>query len=171
MVGVEPVNVASFTAALEAGEPVDGFKMPTLADGLAVPVVGSTSFKIARRYTDAVASVKEENLALAMLRFIEMEKIIVEGGGAAALASIMPGGPLFGRFSGKRVVLCVCGGNVDSTVIGRAIDRGLAADGRLVKLKCIISDRPGGVARLTRDIFEYGGSIKVRPRQYYININ
>jgi threonine dehydratase len=168
VVGVEPFNVSSFTAALLAGEPVNGFKMATLADGLAVPVVGPTSFKIAQRYTDAVALVKEEGLALAMLRFIEMEKIIVEGGGAASLAALMPGGPLFGRFKGKRVVACVCGGNVDSTVIGRAIERGLAADGRLVKIKCIISDRPGGIAKLTGDIFHYGGSIKVSEEMMHV---
>ena len=161
VVGVEPANVSSFTDALVAGHPVNGFKRVTLADGLAVPTVGSSSFKIAQRYTDAVAQVKEESLALAMLRYIEMEKIVVEGGGAASLAALMPGGPLYGRFKGKRVVACVCGGNVDSTVIGRAIERGLAADGRLIKIKCIISDRPGGIARLTADIFSFGGSIKV----------
>ena len=160
--------MSSYTEALKAGHPVDvSKKSPTLADGLAVPIVGPTSFKIAQRYTDAVAQVKEESLALAVLRYIEMEKIIVEGGGAASLAALMPGGPLHGRLNGKRVVACVCGGNVDSTVIGRAIERGLAADGRLLKLKCIISDRPGGIAKLTADIYAHGGSIKVSGSNQY----
>ena len=43
---MEPENVASFSAALIAGEPVNGFKEATLADGLAVPVVGPTSFQV-----------------------------------------------------------------------------------------------------------------------------
>lgn len=50
--GVEPDGVPSLTAALAAGAPVDAFKHSTLADGLAVPVVGSNAFKIARRYVD-----------------------------------------------------------------------------------------------------------------------
>ena len=40
VIGVEPENVASYAAAIKAGRPVNGFKEATLADGLAVPVVG-----------------------------------------------------------------------------------------------------------------------------------
>jgi threonine dehydratase len=166
VIGVEPDNVASFTAALAAGMPVNGFKQPTLADGLAVPVVGSTSFAIARRYTDSVVTVGEENIALAMLSYIEKEKIVVEGGGAASLAAVMPGGPLYRKFEGKKVVLCVCGGNVDSTMLGRVIERGLAADGRLIRFVCTISDRPGGLANLTQRISDLGGNIKVCDSKY-----
>jgi threonine dehydratase len=40
VIGVEPENVASYAAAIKAGHPVNGFKGATLADGLAVPIVG-----------------------------------------------------------------------------------------------------------------------------------
>ena len=40
VIGVEPENVASYAAAIKAGRPVNGFKEATLADGLAVPIVG-----------------------------------------------------------------------------------------------------------------------------------
>lgn len=163
VIGVEPENVASFSAALAVGHPVDGFKKPTLADGLAVPVVGSTSFRIARRHTDSVSLVSERSLSLAMLCLIENEKIVVEGGGAAALAAILPGGDLHGRFSGKKVVLSVCGSNVDMSMLGKVIERGLAADGRLIRFVVIISDRPGGMAALCSEISACGGSIKVGP--------
>ena len=49
-----------------------------------------------------------------------------------------------------RVVVPLCGGNIDSTVLGRCIDRGLAADGRLVRFIVTVIDRPGGIAELTR---------------------
>eukprot|EP01033_Poteriospumella_lacustris_P005505 gene5506-3924_t len=103
VIGVEPENVASFQAALRAGEPVNAFKEATLADGLAVPVVGPTAFNVARRFVDNTVTVSEKMIALAMLRLIEMDKLVVEGGGAAALASIIPGGPLFNHFPGKKV--------------------------------------------------------------------
>ena len=50
----------------------------------------------------------------------------------------------------------LCGGNIDSTVLGRCIDRGLAADGRLCRFIVTVSDRPGGIAELTRLLASLG---------------
>ena len=161
VIGVEPANVASYAAAVAAGKPVNGFKEATIADGLAVPVVGPTSFQVARHFVDSSCVVSEKKIALAMLRLIEMEKVVVEGGGAAALASILPEGPLFGQFRGKKVVVLLCGGNIDTSVLGRVIDRGLSADSRLIRFGATVSDRPGGIARLAHDMAELGASVKV----------
>ena len=54
----------------------------------------------------------------------------------------------------------LCGGNIDTTILGRCLDRGLAADGRLVKFGVQISDRPGGIAELTTILFKLGVTIK-----------
>eukprot|EP00596_Hydrurales_sp_CCMP1899_P002043 CAMPEP_0119041510 /NCGR_PEP_ID=MMETSP1177-20130426/12500_1 /TAXON_ID=2985 /ORGANISM="Ochromonas sp, Strain CCMP1899" /LENGTH=484 /DNA_ID=CAMNT_0007007623 /DNA_START=95 /DNA_END=1549 /DNA_ORIENTATION=+ len=160
VIGIEPENVASYAAAVKAGKPVNGFKEATLADGLAVPIVGPTSFHVARKYVDYSSEVSEKMIAIAVLRLIEMEKLVVEGGGAAALAAILPGGPLYGKFNGKKVVVPLCGGNIDTTVLGRVIDRGLAADQRLVRFSATVSDRPGGIATLARDLADMGVSVK-----------
>ena len=53
-----------------------------------------------------------------------------------------------------------CGGNIDTTVLGRVIERGLAADGRLLRLTVAVSDRPGGISKLTKQIAEEGASVK-----------
>ena len=42
------------------------------------------------------------------------------------------------------------GGNIDVPVMGRVLERGLAADGRLVKFTVDVADRPGSIAKLTR---------------------
>ena len=160
VIGVEPENVASYKAALAAGRPVNGFKEATLADGLAVPIVGPHSFHVARKHVDYSVEVTEKLIAIAVLRCIEMEKLVVEGGGAAALAAILPGAPLYGKFAGKTVVIPLCGGNIDTTVLGRVIDRGLAADSRLVRFSATVSDRPGGIATLCRDMADIGVSVK-----------
>jgi threonine dehydratase len=76
------------------------------------------------------------------------------------LAAILPGGPYYGKFRGKKIVIPLCGGNVDTTVLGRVIDRGLAADLRLIRFQATVSDRPGGIAQLTRDMADIGLSIK-----------
>ncbi|KAL9698718.1 hypothetical protein quinque_002159 [Culex quinquefasciatus] len=68
-------------------------------------------------------------IALAILRLVELEKCVVEGAGASGLAAILAGH--MDEFKGKRVVLLVCGGNIDTTIFGRCLERGLAAEGRL----------------------------------------
>jgi threonine dehydratase len=58
------------------------------------------------------------------------------------------------------VVLILSGGNIDTTILGRCLERGLAADGRLVKFKVTVSDRPGGISELCKVIGSIGVSIK-----------
>lgn len=158
---MEPESVASYAAALANGKPTYCYKDPTLADGLAVPVVGDIAFEVARKHVDSSCTVSEKMIAIAMLRLIEMEKLVVEGGGAAALAALLPGGPLFGKYQGKTVCVPLCGGNIDTTLLGRVIERGLAADLRLIRFTATVSDRPGGIANLTRDVADTGASVKV----------
>lgn len=161
VIGVEPHFCASLTAALKAGKPVHADTKGTLADGLAVPTVGSNAFEVSRKHVDGVELVSEKYIALAVLRLLEMEKYVVEGGGAAGLAAILPGGPLdVPALKGKKVVIPLCGGNIDVPVLGRVIDRGLAADQRLVRFVTTVSDRPGGISNLTASISAAGGSIR-----------
>lgn len=56
-----------------------------------------------------------------------------------------------------RVVIPLCGGNIDTTILGRAIERGLAVDGRLVRFVVTVSDRPGGIAELAKLLANMGG--------------
>lgn len=159
--GVEPEFAASYIAALKAGKPVAAQITPTLADGLAVPTVGSHAFEVARHYVDECVTVTEKQISIAMLRLIENEKMIVEGGGAAGLAALLPGGKLDrAELKGKNIVVPLCGGNIDSTTLGRVIDRGLAADNRLCNFTATVSDRPGGIAKLTEVLAKEGASIK-----------
>ena len=161
VIGVEPKRCASYAAALAAGAPVLADVQPTLADGLAVPQVGAHAFAVARHWVDEVVEVDELSIARAVLRLVEGEKMVVEGGGATGLAALLPGGPLDREdLKGKNVVVPLCGGNIDVTTLGRVIERGLAADGRLVRLSLPVSDRPGGIAMLTRTLADHGASVK-----------
>ena len=158
IVAVEAENVASFSAALEAGKPVKIALHPTLADGLAIPQVGSNAFKIARSLVDQTVTVTEEQIALAILRLVELEKSVVEGAAATTLAACLSG--KLKELAGKRVILLFCGGNIDPNVLSRVIERGLVADGRLGRFTAVISDRPGGLADLAAQIASTGASIK-----------
>jgi threonine dehydratase len=157
VIGVEPDHAASFTAALHAGKPVEVSLKPTLADGLAVSRVGDNAFALGRPLIDRIVVVTEAQLALAVLRLMELEKAVVEGAGAAPLAACLAG--LLPELKGKQVVLPLCGGNIDLTTVDRVLERGLALDGRLCRFTARISDRPGGLARIASLIAEEGASI------------
>jgi threonine dehydratase len=101
--------------------------------------------------------VDEHQLARAVLRLIELEKAVVEGAGAAALAPLLAN--LLPELRCKKVVLPLCGGNIDTNILGRIIERGLAADGRLCRFSAMISDRPGGLSHFTGLIAEEGASV------------
>ncbi|XP_069128311.1 L-threonine ammonia-lyase-like isoform X2 [Argopecten irradians] len=172
IIGVESETCPSFAEALKAGKPVytsttstladgtlkAGKMISTLADGLAVPTVGVNAFVTAAPLIDKMVVVEEQSIALAILRLIELEKAVVEGAGATGLAAIIQG--MLPELSGKKVVVILCGGNIDTTCLGRVIERGLAADGRLVRFVVTVSDRPGGITELARTISKMGISLK-----------
>ena len=158
IIGVEPEGAAKFAAAVAHGGPVQIRCSPTLADGLAVPDIGANAFPIARRYLDGLVTVNEDEIALAILRIVELEKAIVEGSGAAGLAAVLAG--KLPALAGKTVVLPFCGGNIDPAILSRVIEKGLVADGRVCRFSAVISDRPGGLAGLTKLIADSGASVK-----------
>ena len=158
IVAVEADKVASFSAALKAGKPTRIEIEPTLADGLAIPQVGKNAFEIAKSRVDRAVIVTEEQIALSILRIVELQKDVVEGAAATPLAACLSG--TLRNLARKRVVLLLCGGNIDPNVLSRVIESGLVADGRLARFVAVISDRPGGLADLTTQIALTGASIK-----------
>jgi threonine dehydratase len=157
IIGAEPINAPTMHTSLAAGHVVKVDTRPTLADGLAVAQAGELCFQIARRVIDDLQLVDEPLIAKSVLRLLEMEKMVIEGAGAAPLAAIMNKPP---ALRGKKVVLCLCGGNIDVTVLGKVIERGLAADGRLCRITAAMPDRPGSLARLTAVLAGAGASVQ-----------
>lgn len=158
ILGVEPKRAQGFVASLAAGhvEPVE--VRPTVADGLAVSRIGNLAFETARSRVDEVVTVGEDDLSLAMLRLVELEKSVVEGAGAAPLAALMSG--KLSQTTGKRTVLVLSGGNIDPLILTRIIEKALVADGRLCRFTAVVADRPGGLAKLAQIIAESGASIQ-----------
>jgi len=157
VIGVESKATASFAAAVRAGHPVSTVARPTLADGLAVAQVGANAFALARDRVDRVVVVDEDLISLAVLRMLELEKTVVEGAAAAPLAACLSG--QLPELRDHKVVLACSGGNIDPATLGRVIERGLVADGRLCRFTVAISDRPGGLATLSTLIASTGASI------------
>ena len=146
IIGVESSATGSYVAALKRGKPISILPRAILADGLAVSCVGPNAFAHARDLVDGVITVSEKWIALAIPRYAELEKTVVEGA-AAPLAAMLAG--KLSHLENKLVVLAVCGGNIDPFVLSRVIEKGLVAEGRLCRFTVTISDRPGGLAALS----------------------
>ena len=157
VIGVESINAPTLQASLEAGCVTRIDTRPTLADGLAIAELGQTCFEPIRQTIDQLVMVDETQIALAVVRLLELEKTLVEGAGATPLAAAMDRSL---NLAGKKVVLCLTGGNIDVTVVSRIIERGLAHDGRLCRALVYISDRPGSLAALLAVIASTGASVK-----------
>lgn len=157
IIGVEAENAPTLQVSLREGRATRIDTRPTLADGLAVAQVGQLCFKIIPGVMDELVMVGEAEIARSVLRLLELEKMAVEGAGAVSLAGALH--PNLG-LEGKKVVLLLSGGNIDVTMIAGVIERGLAIEGRLCRIRALISDRPGGLARLLNIIAATGASIK-----------
>ena len=151
LIGVQAQEVPGMRAALDAGERVSVPGAATIADGIAVRTVGEHTFALARHYLDGVVTVSEEEIANAILLLLEIEKTVVEGAGAVALAALVNKRV---SLDGRTVVLLLGGGNIDVNLIARIIERGLVKDGRIVRLAVMLRDRPGALARLAELVAE-----------------
>lgn len=161
VIGVESDRCPDVTMALKSGKavytPVGAGG--TIADGLAVNVVGDNCLKLIEEHVDEVVTVSEAMIAKGVLHLLEVEKLLVEGGGATALAAILSG-RLDDELKGKNVVTVITGGNIDITLLGRIINQGLYASGRLHLFDVAISNRVGGLANFAVALSKTGASVK-----------
>lgn len=129
---------------------------PTIADGIAVGKPGVLPLKIMRHCVDDVVTVTEEEVAWAMVLLLERAKLLVEGAGAVGLAAL-----LSGRLAtaDKKVVTVLSGGNVDSSLLWRVLDNGLARQGRLLLLSIRLRDVPGQLAQLLKVLADTGANV------------
>jgi threonine dehydratase len=156
IIGVQTARLPSMQAALARHHPVTIEPAITVADGIAVRRVGDLTLPLVEHYVDDVVTVEEEDIASAILVLLEREKTLAEGAGAAALAALLQGKT---RLRGQRTAVLVCGGNIDVTLLARIIERGLVKDGRMVRLRIHLLDRPGALHELTRIIAEHRANI------------
>jgi threonine dehydratase len=152
--GVESRNYPSMHQRL-AGQPVQ-VGGDTIAEGIAVKDVGDIAFAIMKERVEEVLVVEEETIERAVMALIEIEKTVAEGAGAAGLAALLEHPR---RFAGKRVGIPISGGNIDSRVLASVLMRGLVRDGRLVRLRVVMPDVSGSLAKVAAMIAEAGGNI------------
>ncbi len=155
LIGVQTRRFPSMHAALKGLEP--GFGGNTIADGIAVREPGKLTLEIIRALVDDIVLVDEGDIEEAMLLLLEIEKTVVEGAGAVALAGLMCNRE---RFAGMKVGLVLCGGNIDPLMLADIIERGMVRSGRLTRLRVQLRDLPGSLAEVTATLAEANANIE-----------
>ena len=111
VIGVEVEASNAFQQSLRAGRLVEIVPGDTLADGLGGnPDPDTITFAIIQKLVDRIVTVRETDLAAAIVGLVDAEHLIAEGAGAAATAAIV-GKRIDVR--GRRVGVVVSGGNID----------------------------------------------------------
>ncbi len=115
----EPVGYDDHRQSFEAGErialPPSG---PSLCDALLAPQPGAMTFRVNQpRASGGFAITDEEALAAMAFAFRHL-KLVIEPGGAVALAAVLTGKA---RLEGRTALVVASGGNVDADVYTRAL--------------------------------------------------
>lgn len=155
VIGVQDENAAAYPPSLAAGKLVEIDVRPTIADGIAVAVPGKLPFEFVQEYVDEVVTVSDDDVARAILLLLERAKLLVEPAGAVGVAAIMEGK----ISSSGPVATILSGGNIDPLLLQRVISHGLAADERYLKLRIMLPDRPGQLARTAELIAEADANV------------
>ena len=93
---------------------------PTLCDAIMAPMPGEITFEINRSRIEGGLTISDENALDAMARAFETLKLVIEPGGAAALAAALSGKI---ETMGRTVAVVASGGNVDPSVFSKALVR------------------------------------------------
>jgi threonine dehydratase len=140
-------------------EPMRGDPSPgTIAEGIAVKRPGTITMPIIQELVDDILLVSESDIEKSVNLLASIEKTVVEGAGAAGLAALLDSEHR-AVFQGRKVGLILCGGNIDERVLAFIMLRSLARDGRLVRIRIEMQDRPGELARISTLVAQQGGNI------------
>lgn len=156
LIGVQAAGFDNMVRRLAGQELRNTPTGDTLADGMAVKDPGEITSKVLERHVTRMLTVTEESLEQAVNLYLDIEKTVAEGAGAASLAAVVEHPEVF---AGRRTALILSGGNIDSRVLASVIMRGLVRKGLISRLRIATDDLPGRLADVTRLISDAGANI------------
>jgi threonine dehydratase len=155
VIGVQTERYPSMADRLEA-RPSSALSGSTIADGIAVSEPGELTSAILDEHDVEILVVSESAIEESIALLLEIEKTVVEGAGAAALAALIEYPDVF---ADKRVGLVLCGGNIDPRTLAVVTLRGLANQGRLNRIRVELDDTPGRLALVSKLIADAAANV------------
>ncbi|MGF0034387.1 threonine ammonia-lyase [Bariatricus sp. SGI.154] len=166
VIGVEPSQAASMTAALETGEPVTLPSANTIADGTAVKRVGEKIFPYAQENIDRVLTVEDDELIGVFLDMVENHKMVVENSGLLTVAALKQL-----DLKGKKAVAILSGGNMDVITMSSIVQHGLIQRDRIFSVSVLLPDKPGELVRVAATIADAQGNVIKLEHNQFVSTN
>lgn len=157
IIGIEESTCLGMATAKQTGEPIEVAAQPIIADGIAVRKVGASNLAAVNDHVDHLVAVTSDEIANAIMLMLEIEKTVVEASAAVTIAALL--NDRVPTLKGKKTLSIISGGNIDVNMLSKIINRGLAFDGRVVRLSSVIADRPGGLEQLLGIYREMGANV------------
>jgi len=165
IVGVEPEDAASMTAALAAGKPVPLDTVGLFADGTAVRQVGEAPFRIVREHVDEIMTVDTDEICAAIKDVFDDTRSIAEPSGALAIAGLKRWVAREG-VRDRTLVAIDSGANMNFDRLRHVAERAELGEHREALLAVTIPERKGsfrafceglGPVQVTEFNYRYGG--------------
>jgi threonine dehydratase len=129
----------------------------TLADGIAIKRPGSITKPIIDKWVDDIIEVDEDSIADAVVLLMEHSKMLVEGGGAVGLSTLLT--QQLAPASTGTTCIVLSGGNIDIGMISTLARRHETQEGRRLFIAVKLTDRPGELAIFLRTVGDAGANV------------
>lgn len=136
---------------------INSSSVRTIADGIAVRDADPINLKLILEGVDDFIQVDDEEIAEAVLFLLEKHKLVVEGAGAASVASLLH--KKIKLKNEKNIVAILSGGNIDSQMLNIIIEKGLFKAHRKMLISVTLVDKPGALLALSEVLKEAGANI------------
>ena len=166
VIGVEPIEAASMSASLEAGEVVTLDSANTIADGTAVKTVGEHALQYVKESVDMMLTVEDDELIGAFLDMVENHKMIVENSGLLTVAALKQI-----DLTGKKAVAILSGGNMDVITMSSIVQHGLIQRDRIFSVSVLLPDKPGELVRVADTIAKAQGNVIKLEHNQFVSTN
>lgn len=166
VIGVEPIEAASMSASLEAGQVVTLDSANTIADGTAVKTVGEKSLQYVKEHVDMMLTVEDDELIGAFLDMVENHKMIVENSGLLTVAALKQI-----DLTGKKAVAILSGGNMDVITMSSIVQHGLIQRDRIFSVSVLLPDKPGELVRVADTIAKAQGNVIKLEHNQFVSTN
>ena len=166
VIGVEPLEAASMTAAIAAGEVVELESANTIADGTAVRAVGDKLLPYVQENVAQMLQVEDNELIGVFLDMVENHKMIVENSGLLSVAALKQL-----DLKGKKVVCILSGGNMDVITMSSVVQHGLIQRDRIFSVSVLLPDKPGELVSVASTIAENQGNVIKLEHNQFVSTN
>lgn len=166
VIGVEPAGANCMQVSLKEGEVVTLDGVNTIADGTAVKRPGDHIFPYIQKNVDEIITVEDSELIVAFLDMVENHKMIVENSGLLTVAALK-----HLKFTGKKVVSILSGGNMDVITMASVVQLGLIARDRIFTVSVLLPDKPGELVRVATVIAQQQGNVVKLDHNQFISAN